>query len=95
MIKESELSMAPELRAVMQGRVMLHDSDDYARARQIWNGAVTHQPALFALCEKTEDVQAAVRAARRHGVPFSVRGSGQDWAGAHYAPMGSSLTSAG
>ena len=37
--------------------------------------------AIVAICEQAEDVQAAVRAARRHGLPLSVRGGGHDWAG--------------
>ena len=77
----SKLATARELQAVMQGRVILHGDDDYVRTRQIWNGAVEHQPAIFALCETAADVQAAVRSAREHGFPLSVRGGGHDWAG--------------
>jgi FAD/FMN-containing dehydrogenase len=77
----SELTATRELRATMQGRVVLRDDDDYARTRQIWNRAVENRPALFAVCEASADVQAAVRVARRHGIPLSVRGGGHDWAG--------------
>jgi FAD/FMN-containing dehydrogenase len=77
----SELTAAHELRTMMQGRVVLRGDDDYARTRQIWNRAVDIQPALFAVCETSADVQAAVRVARRHGLPFSVRGGGHHWAG--------------
>jgi FAD/FMN-containing dehydrogenase len=77
-----ELAAARELRAAMQGRVTGLGDHDYARARKIWNGAVETQPALFAMCEASEDVQEAVRAARRHGLPLSVRGGGHHWAGA-------------
>jgi FAD/FMN-containing dehydrogenase len=77
----SVASAARDLRAAMQGRVVLRGDDDYSRARQIWNRAVESQPALLAMCETTVDVQAAVRAARRHGLPLSVRGGGHDWAG--------------
>ena len=73
--------MARELRAVMQGRVVLPGDDDCAQTRQIWNGAVQHQPALIAVCETSDDVQAAVRSARQHDLPLSVRGGGHDWAG--------------
>jgi hypothetical protein len=54
---------ARELRTKMQGRVVSRGDDDYARTRQIWSGAVENQPALFALCEMSADVQAAVRCA--------------------------------
>jgi len=77
----SELASARELRGMMRGRVVLRGDDDYARTRQIWNGAVEDQPALLAVCETSADVQAAVRAARRHSLPLSVRGGGHDWAG--------------
>ena len=72
----SELAVARELRSTMQGRVVLRGDEDYARRRQIWNRAVESQPALFAVSETSADVQAAVRVARRHGLPLSVRGGG-------------------
>jgi FAD/FMN-containing dehydrogenase len=65
----------------MQGRIVLQGEDDYVQTRQIWNGAVENEPALFAVCETSADVQAAVRTAREHGFPLSVRGGGHDWAG--------------
>lgn len=77
----SELSAARELCTMMQGRVVLRGDDDYARTRRIWNGAVENEPALFAVCETSADVQAGVRVARHHGLPFSVRGGGHHWAG--------------
>jgi hypothetical protein len=80
-IGEPGLAAAHDLRTTMRGKVLLPGDDAYARARQIWNGAVDHYPALFALCETPKDVQAAVRAARVHGLPLSVRGGGHDWAG--------------
>jgi FAD/FMN-containing dehydrogenase len=78
---QSALAAANDLLATMQGKVLLPADAAYAAARQIWNGAVDHQPALFAVCETTKDVQAAVRAACSHGLPLSVRGGGHDWAG--------------
>ena len=77
----SELIATRELRAMMQGTVMLRGDDDYARMRRIWNRAVENQPTLIAVCETSTDVQAAVRVARRHNLPFSVRGGGHDWTG--------------
>jgi FAD/FMN-containing dehydrogenase len=77
----SELTVARELRTMMQGRVVLRGDDDYALTRQIWNRAVENQPVLLAVCETPADVQAAVRAARRYQLPLSVRGGGHDWAG--------------
>src|SRR5580692_11120157 len=77
----SELTAARGLRAVMRGSVALQGDYDYVQTRRIWNGAVQHQPALFARCETPADVQAGVRSAREHGFPLSVRGGGHDWAG--------------
>jgi FAD/FMN-containing dehydrogenase len=79
---------ARELRTKMQGRVVSRGDDDYARTRQIWNGAVENQPALFAVCETSADVQAAVRSARQHGIALSVRGGGHGWAGSALCPDG-------
>ncbi|HSS25765.1 MAG TPA: FAD-binding oxidoreductase [Mycobacterium sp.] len=53
----------------------------YERSRRIWNGAVGHAPALIVRPETAGEVQTAVAAARRHGLPLSVRGGGHDWAG--------------
>jgi hypothetical protein len=77
----STVSTARDLRAVMQGRVVLRGDDDYSRTRQIWNQAVESLPALLAICETSADVQAAVRAARRYNLRLSVRCGGHDWAG--------------
>jgi FAD/FMN-containing dehydrogenase len=77
----SELTAARGLRAVMQGSVVLQGEYDYVQTRRIWNGTGKHQPALFARCETPADVQAAVRSAREHAFPLSVRGGGHDWAG--------------
>ena len=75
------LSVADDLRAVMAEKVVMAGHDAYAGVRQNWNGAVDHQPAVFALCETVEDVQAAMHIARKHDFPLSVRGGGHDWAG--------------
>ena len=61
--------------------VALPGDELYENSCRIWNGAVRRHPAVVALCRRPEDVQAAVRAARRHGLPLSVRGGGHDWAG--------------
>jgi hypothetical protein len=46
---QSALAAPNDLRAVMQGKVLLPADPAYAAARQSWNGAVDHQPALFAV----------------------------------------------
>src|ERR1700722_11762430 len=71
-------SCADELRAAISGRVALPGDELYEGGRRVWNGAVRRRPAIIAFSRQPEDVQAAVRAARRHGL---VRGGGHDWAG--------------
>src|SRR5215471_1728758 len=53
----------------------------YDASVQIWNAAVTHEPALIVRPESPAEVQTAVLAARNHDLPLSVRGGGHDWAG--------------
>jgi FAD/FMN-containing dehydrogenase len=72
---------AEELKATMKGRVILARDDAYARTREVWNGAVSHRPAVFACCATAADVQLAVRAARADRLELSVRAGGHDWAG--------------
>jgi FAD/FMN-containing dehydrogenase len=84
----SGLNAARELRATMHERIVLPDAGSYQRARQVWNGAVDHHPAAIVYCETVAEVQAAVRAARAHQLPLSVRGGGHDWAGRSVLPGG-------
>ena len=65
---------ASELRTAMRGKVVVPGDDAYESARQIWNGAVDHRPALLAICETQEDVKAAVRVAQAHQLPPKYRG---------------------
>ncbi len=48
---QSGLNAARELDATMPGRIVLPDASSYHGARQIWNGAVDHHPAVIAYCE--------------------------------------------
>lgn len=75
------LNAADRLRSAMQGSVVLPGDDAYGRVREISNCAVKHQPALFAMCETVQDVQAAVDTAREYNLRLSVRGGGHDWVG--------------
>jgi len=72
---------ARRLRSSLRGTVVAAADAPYDTARQIWNGAVGHRPALIVRCADDQDVAAAIRAAREHGLPLSVRGGGHDWAG--------------
>jgi FAD/FMN-containing dehydrogenase len=60
----------------LQGTVLTPTSPGYDDARTIWNGAIDRRPALIARCRTADDVAAAVRHARDHGLEISVRGGG-------------------
>jgi FAD/FMN-containing dehydrogenase len=62
----------------MPGRVALPGDELYDEGSRVWSPAVRRRPAMVAFCKRPEDVQAAVHAARRHGLPLSVRGGGHD-----------------
>jgi FAD/FMN-containing dehydrogenase len=66
------------LRNLVHGDVVLPDDEHYATARQVWNCAVDHHPAMIAFCETAEDVEAALHTARAYDLPISVRGAGYD-----------------
>ena len=86
----SATAAAEQLRGSMRGSVLLPTELSYESAPRLWNGIVDRRPAVIARCETAEDVQAAVRAAREHDLPLSVRGGGHDWAGR--APREGGLT---
>ena len=62
-------------------RVSLPGDDRYDSATRIWAKPVGAMPRAIIHCRTPEDVQAAIRAAREHDRPLSVRGGGHDWAG--------------
>lgn len=63
----------------------------YTDAVSLWNGAVSHRPALVLACTSVDDVVLGVRTARESGLPLSVRGRGHDWAGRALADGGLTL----
>lgn len=75
-----------DLRARIQSRVTARGDEGYENARKVWNGAVDRYPAAIAFCESPEDVQAAVRTARAHDMPVSVRSRGHNAAGRSVRP---------
>ena len=69
------------LRELMSGTVLSITEDGYQAAREVWNAAVPHRPAIIACCADAADVESAVRVAVEHGLPLSVKAGGHDWAG--------------
>jgi hypothetical protein len=60
-------------------------TEEYLRATSIWNGAVKHRPVLVIPCKTVRDIQVGLSAARRNGVPVSVKGEGMTGVAAAFA----------
>jgi FAD/FMN-containing dehydrogenase len=70
-----------EFEKQLPGRILTRAHSDFDRVRKIYNGMIDRRPALIARCRATSDVAAAVRLARAHDVPASIRGGGHNFAG--------------
>src|SRR4051794_25598291 len=76
-----EETAVAELQAGLRGRIVGRDDPLYDEARKIWNGSIDKRPALVARCAGVADVMAAVKFARKHGVPSTIRSGGHSFAG--------------
>lgn len=65
----------------LPGRILGPSHADFDQARKVYNGMIDRKPALIAQCRGTHDVAAAVRLAREHDIPISIRGGGHNFAG--------------
>ena len=65
----------------ISGTLIGPDHDGYDAARVTFNGTIDRRPAAIIQCRSTDDVVAAVQAARRAGLPIAVRGGGHSVAG--------------
>ena len=63
------------------GEIVGRDHPRYDELRKVYNGMIDRRPALIARCENARDVSAAVRVARRHGLPVSVYAGGHNVTG--------------
>jgi hypothetical protein len=70
-----------ELRADLEGPVIVADDGDFDGARRVWNAEIDRYPAAIARCESAADVAAAVTFARANGLEVSVRGGAHNTAG--------------
>jgi FAD/FMN-containing dehydrogenase len=70
-----------ELGAGFKGDIIGPDHAEYDEARQVWNAMIDRHPGLILRCTSTEDVVAAVGAARAHGLAPAVRGGGHSVSG--------------
>ena len=72
---------AAALRPNVTGTLILPTDASYDTARRVHNGLIDCRPTIILQCRGTADVQAAVRAAREHGLEIAVRGGGHSVAG--------------
>jgi FAD/FMN-containing dehydrogenase len=70
-----------ELKAGFAGQVLLPGTDDYDKARAIWNAMIDKKPGAIARCANTADVVKAVKLARERHLTLAVRGGGHNIAG--------------
>ena len=70
-----------ELRADMDGPVIVAGDGDFDEARRVFNAGIDRYPAAIARCESAADVAAAVAFARAQGLDLSVRGGAHNTAG--------------
>jgi FAD/FMN-containing dehydrogenase len=68
------------LAATVRGEILAPDTPGYDEARAVWNVRFDRRPDVIVRCRCAEDVQAAVSAARSHGMRLSVKGGGHAYA---------------
>lgn len=62
-------------------RCLLPGDDEYGEAIEIWNGMIEKYPSIVVRCQNTDDVVAALNAAKQDDLPFSVKAGGHSAAG--------------
>jgi FAD/FMN-containing dehydrogenase len=73
--------MVRPLGSAFSGTLLAPGDRGYDQARRVHNGLIDKRPAVIAQCRSTQDVVAAVRFAREHGLEVAVRGGGHNVAG--------------
>jgi FAD/FMN-containing dehydrogenase len=76
-----EETAVAELQAGFRGQLVGRDDPSYEEHRKIWNGSIDRRPALIARCAGVADVITAVKFARTHGLPVTVRSGGHSFPG--------------
>ena len=69
------------LAGAIRGELIRPADEGYAAACALWNGMLARRPALIVRPIDADDVIEAVRFARAHRLPLSVRGGGHNVAG--------------
>jgi FAD/FMN-containing dehydrogenase len=71
----------PQLRAVLNGRVITPDEASYDEARAVFYGGIDRRPALIVRVADATDVSHVVALARESGLELAVRSGGHSLAG--------------
>jgi FAD/FMN-containing dehydrogenase len=77
-----------DLKTHLQGELLLPGDAGYDESRSVWNGMIDHRPAAIVRANGVPDVVAAVRFAREHDLPLSIKGGGHHVAGLAVADGG-------
>ena len=85
---ELEGKAVDDLRARLQGALLVPGATGYDEARSIWNAMIDRRPALIARCLGVADVVTCVNFARERGLTLSVKGGGHNIAGLAVADGG-------
>ncbi|SEH53726.1 FAD/FMN-containing dehydrogenase [Mycolicibacterium rutilum] len=75
------MTILTDLRSAIAPDRVLVDGPEFDAALHQFNGAVHIRPAVVVRCESAPDVQVAIRVAREHTIPLSVRGGANDFWG--------------
>jgi|SRR5438552_1742278 len=78
---EKNSSVFKGLQPLLSGELILPEDETYDEALQLWSSKVNKHPSALVRCANAQDAIHAIRWARLHGLPLSVRGGGHDFAG--------------
>ncbi len=65
----------------LRGDLIFPDNDEYADARNVWNGLINKYPAIVARVKGATDVATALQFAQENDLEFSIRGGAHHQAG--------------
>ncbi|MFT4050022.1 MAG: FAD-binding oxidoreductase [Solirubrobacterales bacterium] len=77
-LSEARITDIAQLRDRIWGEVVTPSDSGWDDARQVFNLATSQQPAAIVMAESAEDVQAAVRFARKHGMRVAPQTTGHN-----------------
>jgi FAD/FMN-containing dehydrogenase len=76
------------LRGRSRGRVLVRGSNGYDESRRVYNAMIDRFPVLIVRCEDVDDVALAVKFAREHDLPVSIKGGGHAVSGSRLRRRG-------